>query len=283
MRNPSVAVKRLGLVKEAGQDILRLWNAFLKENPAALEAARSYGSDRCRLDERVANDWTLHLGKLLKVETEPAVNLKGKFGFKSPLNAPMWKAWQKFSRDPDEHLHVWAVTGAPLGMDARIPESGGVFPPVGDESEQSQLAPELEVQLGMGNYKSMQDDVEGAQQELDRLVSRGFAVYLTKEEAKQNFHRAIMSRLALITKVKDTGVKKHRIISDLLRSGGNDRARVPERIILPRISDVVGSLRDLYKQRLANQQTGGWQFELISADLADAYMHFGVRPWVERG
>ncbi|CAL1127091.1 unnamed protein product [Cladocopium goreaui] len=265
--NPSVAVKRLGLVKEAGQDILRLWNAFLKENPAALEAARSYGSD-----------WTLHLGKLLKVETEPAVNLKGKFGFKSPLNAPMWKAWQKFSRDPDEHLHVWAVTGAPLGMDARIPESGGVFPPVGDESEQAQLAPELEVQLGMGNYKSMQDDVEGAQQELDRLVSRGFAVYLTKEEAKQNFHRAIMSRLALITKVKDTGVKKHRIISDLLRSGGNDRARVPERIILPRISDVVGSLRDLYKQRLANQQTGGWQFELISADLADAYMHFGVHP-----
>ena len=91
MRNPSVAVKRLGLVKEAGQDILRLWNAFLKENPAALEAARSYGSD-----------WTLHLGKLLKVETEPAVNLKGKFGFKSPLNAPMWKAWQKFSRDPDD-------------------------------------------------------------------------------------------------------------------------------------------------------------------------------------
>ena len=170
------------------------------------------------------------------------------------------------------------MTGAPLGMDARIPESGGVFPPVGDESEQAQLAPELEVQLGMGNYKSMQDDVEGAQQELDRLVSRGFAVYLTKEEAKQNFHRAIMSRLALITKVKDTGVKKHRIISDLLRSGGNDRARVPERIILPRISDVVGSLRDLYKQRLANQQTGGWQFELISADLADAYMHFGVHP-----
>lgn len=30
MRNPSISVKRLGLVKEAGQDILRLWNAFLK-------------------------------------------------------------------------------------------------------------------------------------------------------------------------------------------------------------------------------------------------------------
>ena len=66
MRNPSMAVKRLGLVKEAGQDILRLWNAFLKENPAALEAARSYGSDRCCLDDRVAKDWTLRLGRLLQ-------------------------------------------------------------------------------------------------------------------------------------------------------------------------------------------------------------------------
>ena len=100
------------------------------------------------------------------------------------------------------------MTGAPLGMDAEIPDSGGVFPPAEEESEQAQLAPELEVQLGMGNYKSMQDDAEGARQELDRLVSRGFAAYLTKGEARQHFHRAILSKLALITKVKDSGVKK---------------------------------------------------------------------------
>ena len=214
------------------------------------------------------------------METGSSVKLKGKFGFQSPLNAPMWKAWQKYSRDPDEHLHVWAVTGAPLGMDAEIPDSGGVFPPAEEESEQAQLAPELEVQLGMGNYKSMQDDAEGARQELDRLVSRGFAAYLTKGEARQHFHRAILSKLALITKAKDSGVKKLRIIIDLLRSGGNDRARVPERIILPRISDVVGSLRELYRLRIRMTKHGSenWEFELISADLADAYMHFGVHP-----
>ena len=54
----------------------------------------------------------------------------------------MWRAWQKYARDPDEHLHIWAVSGAPLGMDAEIPDSGGVFPPVEEESEQAQLAPE---------------------------------------------------------------------------------------------------------------------------------------------
>ena len=50
-----------------------------------------------------------------------------------------------------EHLHVWAITGAPLGMNSEIPGSGGIFHPVEEESEQAQLAPELEVQLGMDN------------------------------------------------------------------------------------------------------------------------------------
>ena len=77
MRIPAISVKRLGLVKEAGQDILRLWNAFLKEHPAALDAARSYGTDRCKLDDRVATEWTLRLGRLLKVEPQAAVKLKG--------------------------------------------------------------------------------------------------------------------------------------------------------------------------------------------------------------
>ena len=49
----------------------------------------------------------------------------------------------------------------------------------------------------MDNYKSMQDDPEGARQELGRLVERGFAVYLTKAEAREHFHRATLSRLAL--------------------------------------------------------------------------------------
>jgi len=124
----------------------------------------------------------------------------------------------------------------------------------------------------------MQDDYEGARQELDRLVDRGFAAYLKKDEARQNFYRATLSRLALITKIKDSGAKKLRVIIDLLRSGGNGRARVPERIILPRISDVVASLRELYKKRAMHDTVGDWEMELIGADLADAYMHFGVHP-----
>eukprot|EP00435_Cladocopium_sp_Y103_P050091 s2029_g15.t1 len=147
MRSPAAAVKRLGILRQAGQDIWRL-RAFLKEHPAALEAARNYGTERCRLDETVAAAWMLQLGKMRKVEPSAAVKLKSKFAFESPLNATMWKAWQRYSKDPDEDLHVWAVQGAP-----------------------AQPPPELEVQLGMTNYASVKDDVAGARQELDPLVS----------------------------------------------------------------------------------------------------------------
>ena len=98
-----------------------------------------------------------------------------------------------------EHLPVWAITGAPLGMNSEIPGSGGIFHPVEEESEQAQLAPELEVQLGMDNYKTISlCTMTTRGQELDRLVARGFAVYLTKAEAREHFHRATLSRLALI-------------------------------------------------------------------------------------
>jgi hypothetical protein len=41
---------------------------------------------------------------------------------------------------------------------------------------------------------------------------------------------------------------------------------------------VVASLGELFRKREANSNTGDWEMELISADLSDACMHFGVHP-----
>ena len=89
---------------------------------------------------------------------------------------------------------------------------------VEEESEQAQLAPELEVQLGMDNYKTIS---------LCTMTTRGQAGVgspggeglCRHAEAREHFHRATLSRLALITKVKDRGEDEGHI--DLLRSGGN--------------------------------------------------------------
>ena len=86
---------------------------------------------------------------------------------------------------------------------------------------------------------------------------------------------AEMSRLALISKMKETGMK-HRIIIDLRRSKGNDRCTVNERIVLPRMVDVIKGIQDLWRNRGEAGGKPDFQIELMGCDLADAYCHFGV-------
>ena len=51
-----------------------------------------------------------------------------------------------------------------------------------------------------------------------------------------------ISKLGLIIKQKLEGVKR-RIILDLRRSGGNQKATLPERLVLPRPRDAIESIR----------------------------------------
>ena len=277
MRNPGAAVARMNILAEAGKDIRRVWNTFVVENPEALELARTYGTERCSPDESVATKWRATLGKLMRAMAEPTV-LRDKWSFRSPLDPAMWDAWRRFSKDPEEHLAHWARHGVPLGMDQEIPTSSGIFPPV-EMEEVSNLPPELDGQMSITNYKSMQEDVEAAKGELDRYVEKGFAELLDKEEASSAFGRGTVSKLALISKVKEGPlgtVMKHRIIIDMLRSGGNQRARVPERIVLPRVSDLVKTMQKLWRERRSDLGEGDPGVELVGADLSDAYCHFGV-------
>ena len=58
-------------------------------------------------------------------------------------------------------------------------------------------------------------------------------------EARDAYSIGTVSKLALILKPKVDGSVKKRIVIDMLRSGGNSRAEVPEHIVLPRVSDVL--------------------------------------------
>ena len=65
------------------------------------------------------------------------------------------------------------------------------------------LPPELEEQLDASNYRSMHEDMEAAKGELDRYREKGFAVLLDKGEASEAFGSGTVSRLALISKMKE--------------------------------------------------------------------------------
>ena len=61
-----------------------LWDAT-NTPPQALEAARTYGFERCELDPQVLEEWEMRLGRIMKAATPTDVDVKGKFQFRSPL------------------------------------------------------------------------------------------------------------------------------------------------------------------------------------------------------
>ena len=87
--------------------------------------------------------------------------------------------------------------------------------------------------------------------------------------------------LEKILKEKEDGSIKRRIILDMRRSFGNSRAKVGERIVLPRLTDVTAMLQDMWKPRgghKGRRRDGDPDdFELYLVDLEDAFCHFPVR------
>lgn len=225
-------------------------------------------------------EWTETVGKFLKTKDFEDVVLRKPGRLSSPLNAKLFEAWRKHSGDPERHLVSWIRQGTPLGMAAEIPYCG-IFPSTDEEDMNVEDMPDIEAQLGVENYKSFREEPVHAKHEIDRYLEKGFCIEVTEDELKNQFPKGTISRLALILKEKEDGTIKRRVIIDLLRSGGNSRCKVNERIVLPRVQDVVDSLKYLRQHRfgvMLRAQQEEWpdadqcdEIELVSADLADAY------------
>ena len=162
-----------------------------------------------------------------------------------------------------------------------------MFPPaIGEEGGEVDQTPELAEQLGLENYSSVREFETEAREELARYEEKNFARIVDTEELTRRFpDKGTMSKLAIILKVKEDGSRKSRIILDMRKSGGNARCRVPERITLPRATDVVEGARwmrenanKLEEQLRAEEyrDTDPDQAELFSVDLADAFCHWPV-------
>ena len=290
MRNPARAVMMFPRIANVGKDIMRLWSNFVGRYPEALEVARTYGSAECKPKEEILEAWTNEVSKVFKVKNTDEVIMREAIEYVSPLNIKLWEAWQKASGDPEVHVVDWMKRGAPLGMEVDIPRCG-IYPETDELQGTGQETPEVESQLQVENYKSVTEATEDANIEIQRYVDAGFCLRLSDEEVKALFPRGTISRLALIVKCKEGGAVKRRIIIDLLRSGGNDRARINERIVLPRVMDIIESIRMLryFQSQVVQEHPEGDQeesedddgevddLEMVTADLSDAYCHFAVR------
>ena len=289
MRNPAIAVARLHQVQRVGQQISDAWAVFAGDHPEVLDAAKSYGSREAKIDVELLDAWRNRLQELLEVKPMDGIALKEQVEFASPLNAALWDAWRMASRDPEQYIGQWAREGVPLGMDMEVPASG-IYPTV-DPQEPLETKMDMAELKNLRNYESVETQKEEASIEVDRYLKKGFCRVLSWEELHERFPEGTASRLALIMKQKPDGSTKRRIVIDMKRSRGNDRANIKERIVLPRAQDIVESLRvmrsrerelrgrdserSILKSSKAFKDT---EVEFCLLDLQDAFCHFGVHP-----
>ena len=288
MRNPKIAVERSWKMREAGRGIREAWNRFRRRCPEATQLGEKYGTSDAEFDDEVARAWKNELIVLMDaVVTKARSEDCDEWQFKSPLDPKMWRAWADMSGDPDRWISRWAEDGAPLGMGKEIPSSEGVFPPSRGKEAVEDVTPELEDQINVVNYKSFIDYAEDAAIEVERLVEANFAKVINKQRAVEKFGEGTVSRIALLVKQKEDLTVKRRIIVDMRRSGGNDRATCPERIILPRIQDVTKMGQDMARRCTeVEEATRNYRenqrdkdpvvAQLIAFDLKDAFCHFGL-------
>ena len=131
----------------------------------------------------------------------------------------------------------------PCGFSTTRPPSA-IYPPVDEAAPATYLDLEriATTPEGWANYRSAEDDLEVCNRLLGRMVEKGWAVAVpTWEELIRQLgtDKIPMNRLGLITKARQDGPFKHRLIWDLRRSQVNSLVRQGERNILPRLSDVI--------------------------------------------
>ena len=145
--------------------------------------------------------------------------------------------------------------GAPTGFEPSIPIlANGVFPKVDKQSsavEESRMFAEMATSMEFSpddhrNYRSYYEYQQLSEEEVDRLEAMRYVIILgTWAEVLARWAYAVATRLASIVKLRTDGSTKLRFVMDLLRSGVNGRSLCPERVVLPRLIDMVNGNLDL--------------------------------------
>eukprot|EP00435_Cladocopium_sp_Y103_P009859 s2919_g2.t1 len=280
MRNPTEAVSGMPAAQNLGLRIFAAWERFTRSNALAMEAAADYGTKECKLNAKVVEQWRAELRKLVGSKGKMKVNLKSRWAYQSPIQGDIVEAWTSRASDVDVDIARWVAEGTPLGINEQIPMRG-VFPPADAEAEAESMA-DAAYQLERGtltNYSSVQENLEDTKVEVSRLEELGFLVKVDRREVERSFSQGTISRLAIIVKERPDKTKKRRLIIDLRRSGGNSKARLREKLVLPRACDAIHMIKQMVKLKQepsAQEMKDLWKRELVLVDVSDAFPHLAV-------
>jgi len=185
------------------------------------------------------------------------------------IRAGLLEAWRKAAGDPDWAVTQWlTTTGVPAGL-RRQPEDCGIFP----RNEPDEECDPEEMFTNYDDfepYASVEDDDE-AWAEVQRFVSkRWLGEYTSLEEVERVLgEKPILSKFGLVIKMRN-GKLKRRLILDSKSSGVSIYASKRERVILPRLLDIIFDILGL----MVNSD----EIDLFVLDFADAYWLMPLPP-----
>lgn len=156
------------------------------------------------------------------------------------------RAWTRRAGDPDTDLADWVEKGTPLGVNLEI-KPRGIIPPADKEGE-PEWTPVARLPEGPSpTTPVIADNLDDTKEEIRRLLDFGYVMKVSRDQVDEHFSQGTVSKLVIIVKLRPDGTRKRRLIIDLRRSGGNSKAKLDDKIVLPRAMDAVAMIRALHK------------------------------------
>ncbi|CAK0809933.1 unnamed protein product, partial [Prorocentrum cordatum] len=268
MRDPARAVARMPLLQEAGRRVRGALECFLEKHCWVVRALLEGGADGWRrVEARVGQELAVALGEALGAESTGRSR-------RSAWRPGLVRAFVRAARDPEIHLADWLEHGAPTSVSLEIP-SAGVFPRVETTgAAHHELRKHCALVEPGGNYASVEENEGAVREEIRRLAGKGFVTrYSSWEALLARFPDVIVSKMAAVVKARPDGSQKVRLIIDMLRSRVNEHVKMSERIVLPRLLDVLKDLMSLMEAPSA-RDVG---VDMMVLDWEDAFHSVGVR------
>ena len=120
-----------------------------------------------------------------------------------------------------------------------------------------------------------------AADEITRIEHKGFIETFTeRKQVTERWPNAVASKVTLLLKTREDGTTKVRLTIDLRRPGGNGGVELPERVVLPRLSDLTNSVLYLMvydSETMKVQQGESIGYDLSVDDFEDAFHTLAIR------
>ena len=267
LRNPCKAVRQLPGWTVVGKAVCNI-----------LEAVKIKCSDLTHLTQLIGTDKApdMQVGLQFLADT---LNGSLRFGCRQDgLWGSALEALVAASGDPDRETATWPRLGTPLGIVETIHPSG-VFPLVEPGEAASYSAYDSGLLEGAWeNYTSYEENKEAADELLQAELDKGFLEWAPNiSSLEHKYGKLVPSAIGVIVKQKPGAKKKVRLVHDLRRSLVNAQIWCPERLVLPRLRDVVSDVLDLLESKKVGEQV-----MIATLDFSDAFKHLQVRRTEQR-